>query len=280
MDKATIRDLSGVAQTLLITLYIRAIESQRPDAMLKDEKAVELVSKRESDFQQIKKIKLDEHDKVIIILRNQQFDRYACEFIHRHPTAIVVHIGCGLDSRFERVDNGRVVWYDLDLPEVIKLRRKLFGEEKERYHYLAYSAFDKEWLDKLSTNKKHNFLFLAEGVFMYFKETQIKDFVHMLNNNFPGSELVFDAFSPLFVKLNNLRFKISRAKMVAHYQWVLNYGKDLETWCDGISLLDEWFPFNSSEPRLANYRWVRYIPHLAKAMGIYHYRIGSEYNVP
>jgi len=62
------------------------------------------------------------------LLRNREFDRYAQDFLRCHPEAVVVHIGCGLDSRFERVDNGQVEWYDLDLPHVIELRRKLIGD--------------------------------------------------------------------------------------------------------------------------------------------------------
>ncbi len=79
------------------------------------------------DFDRVRQVHMDEADKVMIILRNREFDRYARDFLRRHPQAVVVHIGCGLDSRFERVDNGEVEWYDLDLPEVIELRRKFIG---------------------------------------------------------------------------------------------------------------------------------------------------------
>jgi O-methyltransferase involved in polyketide biosynthesis len=272
MSETTIRDLSGVAETLLIPLYIRAIESQRPDALLKDEKALALVTQMDSDFSRIKQIKMDKDDQVALILRNREFDRYARDFMDRYPEAIVVHIGCGLDSRFERVDNGRVEWYDLDLPEVIELRRKFIGDEGVRYHFLACSAFDGVWPDMVSVHRQHPFLFLAEGVFMYFEEAQIKSLVLMLRDHFPGAELVFDAFSPFLVRMNNFRFKISRAKISARYNWGLKRGKDLEGWGDGISLLDEWFPFDRPEPRLAHVQWVRHIPLLAKVMGIFHYR--------
>ena len=121
--------LDGVAETLLITLYIRALESQRPDALIKDDKAVALVTQIGYDFSRFKQIRMDEDDKVSIVLRNREFDRQVRDFLSRHSDAVVVHIGCGLDSRFERVDNGRVEWYDLDLPEVIELRQQLLGSE-------------------------------------------------------------------------------------------------------------------------------------------------------
>lgn len=124
MSETTNQNLSGVAETLLMTLYIQAMESQRPDALIKDEKAVELVTRMGYDFDRVRQIKMDEEDKVTVILRNLEFNRYARDFLARHLEAVVVHIGCGLDSRFERVDNGWGEWYDLDLPEVIALRRK------------------------------------------------------------------------------------------------------------------------------------------------------------
>ena len=121
--------LSGVPETLLIPLYNRAMESQRPDAMVKDEKAVELVTKMPLDFSRVRQIPMTELLKVMRIMFTREFDRYARDFLDRHPGAVVVHLGCGLDSRFERVDNGYVEWYDLDLPEVIDLRRKYLGDE-------------------------------------------------------------------------------------------------------------------------------------------------------
>src|SRR5512145_1835919 len=111
--------LNSVAETLLITLYVRAMESQRPDALIKDEIAVALVKRLSYDFARIRQIKMDEADKLTLILRNRQFDRYVQDFLIRHPDAVVVYIGCGLDARFERVDNGQVEWYHLDLPNLI-----------------------------------------------------------------------------------------------------------------------------------------------------------------
>jgi len=272
MSGNTIQDLGGIAETLLIPLYLRARESQRPDALLKDEKAVALVTQMDTAFSRIEQIKMDEEDQTVIVLRNREFDRYTRDFLSRIPEAVVVHIGCGLDSRFERVDNGRVEWYDLDLPEVIELRRKFIGSEGARYHFLAGSMFNSQWPTTVSIHPRRPFLFLAEGVFMYFEKEQVKSLILMLRDRFPGAELVFDAFSPFLVRANNFRFRISRTKISARYHWGLKRGKDLENWGSGIHLLDEWFPFDRPEPRLAHVQWMRHIPLLAKVMGIFHYR--------
>ena len=267
------QNLSGVAETLLLPLYIRAMESQRPDALIKDDKAVALIKKLNPDSSWIKKMRVDEDDKVGLVLRNREFDRCARDFLARYPGAVVVHIGCCLDSRFERVDNGKVEWYDLDLPEVIELRWKLIGDEGARYQFLSFSVFDSAWLNTVSVHRQRPFLFLAEGVLMYFEEAQVKSLFLTLRDHFPGAELVCDAFSPYMVWLNNLR--IARTKIGARYHWGLKRGKDVEKWGNGIYLLDEWFYFSRPEPRLAHARWIRYIPPLAKASGIFHYRLGK-----
>jgi methyltransferase (TIGR00027 family) len=268
-----------VAETLLIILYIRAIESQRPDALVKDEKAEALVSQMDQDLLRGKLAKIEDYSQVAIVLRSRDFDRHARDFLARHPEAVVVHIGCGLDTRFERVDNGQVEWYDLDLPDVIELRRKLVGGEGlamsevegARHHFLACSVLDSAWLDTVSAHGNRPFLFLAEGVFMYFEEAKVKSLVLTLRDHFPGADLVFDAFSPFMRWANNLR--VALTKIGARSHWALKHGKDLEQWGDSIHLLDERFPFQYAEPRLGRALAVRHIPFLAKTIGVFHYRL-------
>ncbi len=266
--------LSGVPETLLIPLCYRAMETQRPDAMIKDEKAVELIGQLSSDGSirydagWIKQTPMSEMNKVLRIMLTREMDRYTRDFLSRHPEAVVVHIGCGLDSRFERVDNGKVEWYDLDLPEVIEQRRRFIGDEKERYHLLAGSAFDNIWLDKVSAHRLRPSLFLAEGVFMYFEEAQVKSLVLTLRDHCPGAELVFDAWTPLQIWVGNRVLK-------GLLRWGFWRGQELEGWSNGIRLLDEWGYFDRPEPRLHPFRWMAPIFHLLKPMRVFHFQLGE-----
>ena len=115
-------DLTGLELTLLLPLYWRAQESQRPDAMVHDPLAVDLVQRIDYDFTDF--AHLTPSQQVFTMMRTRQMDRRVRSFLAAHPNSVVVDIGCGLDSRFERVDNGQVIWLDLDLPEVIALRRQ------------------------------------------------------------------------------------------------------------------------------------------------------------
>jgi methyltransferase (TIGR00027 family) len=265
--------LSGVPETSLVTLYLRAMESQRPDALIKDEKAVELVTRLGYDFDRVRRIPMSDANRLVIILRNREIDRYTRDFLARHPDAVVVHIGCGLDARFERVDNGQVEWYDLDFPHVIELRRKLIGHERERYHFLACSALEDAWLDTVSVHRQRPFLFLAEGVFMYLQEAQVKSLVLTLRDHFPGAELVFDCYSPTHVWVHN--FQMTTMGRVAGTQWGIWHGQKLEGWGDGIHLLDEWGWLDPPEPRMAPYRWLRPIDSLFRTLRIYHFQLGN-----
>jgi O-methyltransferase involved in polyketide biosynthesis len=288
MSETLEQDLSSVSETLLITLYLRAMESQRPDSLIKDEKAVTLVKEISDDglfdFGRIKPLHLSEANKLVIILRNRQFDRCAQDFLRRHPESVVVHIGCGLDTRFERVDCnqpdiGLVEWYDLDLPEVINLRRKYIGVEGERYHLLGCSVLEAAWLEAVSAHRPRPFLFLAEGVFMYFTEAQVKSLVLTLRDEFPGAELVFDAYSPVHVWRSNLQ----TARFGFSTHWGIWHGQEIEKWGDpspslaagGIHLLGEWGFADEPEPRLARFWWLRPIDALFRTLRIYHFQLGK-----
>jgi methyltransferase (TIGR00027 family) len=273
MPETTNPGLSGVAGTLLITLYLRAMESQRPDALIKDERAEALV--RQLDQESLRKTLAltEDSGRLVLILKSRDFDRFAQNFLARHPDAVVVHIGCGLDTRFERVAerNSQVEWYDLDLPEVIELRRKLVGGEGVRHHFLACSVLDSAWLNEMGAHRQRPVLFLAEGIFMYFDEAQVKSLVLTLQAHFPGAELVFDAYSPFLRWTHNLR--VARTKVGAPLHWALKHAQDLERWSDGIRLLDERYPFQYSEPRLRRALKVRLVPFLATGIGVFHYQL-------
>src|SRR5512139_1174491 len=281
MPELTAQSLSGVPKTLLIPLCYRAMETQRPDALIKDEKAVELVKQLSSDgpirydSDWIKQTPMAEANKVMRIMLTREMDRYARDFLSRHPEAVVVHIGCGLDSRFERVDNGRVEWYDLDLPDVIELRRRFIGDKGERYHLLGCSVLEDAWLEVVKVHSQRPFLFLAETVFVYFVEAQVKSLVLTLCDHFPGAELVFDGWRPFEIWLGNRYFSLSNSQFAGIMRWGFWRDQEIESWGDGIHLLDEWGFFDQPEPRLAPFRWMAPIFRLFKPMRLFHFRLGE-----
>jgi O-methyltransferase involved in polyketide biosynthesis len=130
-------ELGPVQETLLIPLLGRAEETKKKRGLLRDEKAVEIVDRLEYDFGKWRRAK----SLVGTSIRTRMFDRYVERFLTDHPTSTIVELGCGLNTRFERVDNGRLRWFDLDLPDVIALRRRFFEDEPRRT-MLACSVLD------------------------------------------------------------------------------------------------------------------------------------------
>ncbi len=279
MSETTLASLGGVSETLLLPLYNRAMESLRPDALIKDEKAVALVTQGLADgtaglnFAHIKQIRMNELLNTMRTMLTRAMDGYARDFLNRHPAAVVVHIGCGFDTRFERVDNGAVEWYDLDLPEVIELRRKLIGDEGKRHHLLGCSVLEDAWLETVGTPRQRHFLFLAETVFVYFTQVQVKALALQLCKHFPGAELVFDGWKPFEIRLGN-RY-LSHTPFAGLMRWGLRHAQELESWGIGFRLLDEWGFFDRPEPRLARFRWMAPLFRWFKPICIFHFRLGE-----
>ncbi len=281
MSEKANQTLSDVAETLLLPLYNRAMESQRPDAMIKDEKAVELVAQGRLDFSPVRQLGITEMPRAIRIILTREIDRYAREYLARNPQAVVVHIGCGLDTRFERVAerNSQVEWYDLDLPDVIDLRRKFIGGEGERYHLLACSVFEDAWMEAVKIHAPRPVLFLAEGVFIFFTEAQVRSLVLTLRDRFPGAELVFDGWKPFEIWVGN-RY-LSPSKFGGLMQWGFWSSREIERWGAAssaggeIHLLDAWGFFDQPEPRLNSYRWMAPLFRLFKPIRVFHFRLGE-----
>ena len=159
----------NIAETLFIPLLSRAYESRRKDAIVKDLMACELVEKIDYDFAKFGKISMSTAGTAI---RLRRYDRLVRWFIDRtaDEEPVIVLIGCGLDTRYQRVPNReRATFYELDLPEVIELREKLFPISKNDIN-IKGSMLDTDWMEMLKEKHPHSrFLFLAEGVMMYFE---------------------------------------------------------------------------------------------------------------
>jgi len=259
-------NLKGVARTLLVPLACRAIESIRPDAIIHDPRAVDVYNALggNSDFV----MGMSGVDIFVTAMRARQFDRFARGFLARNPGGLVVDLGCGLDTRFDRLDDGEMNWLGVDLSEVIELRRQYLPDDV-RCKTIPQSMFELSWLDNAAQMNKP-IIFLAEGVFPYFSTVDVKPMVMGMKARFPKAELVFDAAAP-FVSRHHNRTSSVLKRSGTRILWDAKNPQELETW--GLRLLDHWYYFDKPEPRLRAFFWMRFIPFMAKATGIFHYRL-------
>jgi O-methyltransferase involved in polyketide biosynthesis len=264
----TTPNLHGVPRTLLVTLACRAMESIRLDAIIHDPRSVEVYNALggSPDFL----LGMSGHDLFASVMRVRQFDTFARAFLARNPGGLVVDIGCGLDTRFYRLDDGQMSWLGVDLPEVINLRRQ-YLPDMDRCKTIAQSMFELSWLDEVAHINKP-VIFLAEGVFPYFSSGDVKPMLMAMAERFPAGELVFDAMTPAMRWIHKLNSSVLK-RSGTQIQWDAKNPAALEAW--GLRLLDRWGYFDKPEPRLGGASLIRFIPPLANATYILHYQLSN-----
>lgn len=180
--------ISQLSTTMLIPLWAKAVEFDRPDALLRDAEAKRMLGAIDFDFSIFARSRASQ---VGCCARAALLDAYVRDVIARSPDTVVVHLGAGLDARYERLGRPPVsAWYELDLPPVIELRRELLPASGNVY--LSASMLDEGWMDTVASHDKP-VLVVAEGVFMYFDAATMKPWFARLAAKLPRTRLVFDA---------------------------------------------------------------------------------------
>lgn len=222
--------LNGVEETMLIPLVIKANETLRDNPRVRDNKAVEIV--KQLDINTEKYDKFMSHEGVIA--RTILFDDTMKHYISQYPNAVCVSVGCGLDNRFERVDNGRIRWYDLDLPNVINVRKKFF-KDRERVKLIAKSALDKSWTEDVENNSMT--IILIEGLLMYFDEQQAKTLFNIIKERFKNAVIIAELMPMATVGSSKYHDTVKNTSAV--FKWGVKSGKEVEGLCDGLQLITE-----------------------------------------
>ena len=220
-------DLGSVQKTLFLPVWGRAMESKKEHPLLVDKTALEIIERVDFDFSTVAR-NIQTLSQYAWIMRSLIVDRAIEAYTRQYPDATIVNIGCGMDTTFERVDNGRLTWYDLDLPDVIRLREQ-FIPESERRKFMATSFLETGWLEEI--RPAEHILFIAAGVFYYFEAQEIREFLTRLADSFPGSQIVFDVSSPYGVKVAN-RMVIRNAGLdeKSFLKWGLDRKETLAAW--------------------------------------------------
>ncbi len=269
MSKLKLEFSDVVSETLLIPLWARAVEQRESTPLVSDPVAAAMVEQIDYAW---RRIRVSRGDLVQCVVRLREFDRFVRDFLARHPESIVVHLGCGLDARFQRVDNGLVRWFDLDLQDVIDIRRRLLPES-DRNQYVAGSVFDSGWMEHVGRRGGEPMLVVAEAVLPYFEESKVKGLILALVRRFPGAELVTDVCSPHAVRIDNLHLRVAGSS--ARMQWGVRHPRDLEGWSPGIKLVESFSYFDDPEPRMGFPSWFGRIPVLRQASSLQRYQLGT-----
>lgn len=212
--------LGAVQETMLVPLYGRAALTLEGSALINDHKAVEIVGQMDYDF-----TVFDGSMSLLgSVFRTRIFDHWISRWLSDHPDGTVVEIGVGLNSRYERLDNGRAYWIELDLPDVIELRRQFF-DDTDRRKIVSASVLDDSWHD-LAGATGGPWLFAAEAVLIYLDPAEVTSVLSVLARRYPGCLLATDTWTTWMADHQDEHDAISA--MDAEFRW----------FCDHLSAFD------------------------------------------
>ena len=236
MDKIKI-EKNTVQETLVIPLYARKLCTERFPAVFQDQAAVALMERLDYDFSELEK-KSDSMTQVFgaleCAMRQNDLAWEVRDYLRAHPRAAVVNLGCGLDQTGKNCDNGSCLIYNIDFPDVIRVRNELLPPG-DREKNIAADLNDFCWFDAVDASD--GAVFFAAGVFYYFQKEQVKGLITAMTERFPGGRLVFDAAGRLAVKLM-LKTWIKQAdiKDVNTYFSVSDVKEELSLWSNRLQV--------------------------------------------
>ncbi|MFN8475841.1 MAG: class I SAM-dependent methyltransferase [Anaerolineae bacterium] len=223
--------LAKEKETYLATLYGKALDASAQNPILGDRFAADAVARIDYDF---KDLKLPNGGEITLPMRARHFDQWTRAFIAAHPVCTVLHLGCGLDTRVYRIDPEPTVrWYDVDLPDVIALRKQLYPE-RPGYHQIGASVSDLAWLNEV--NGDTPVFVVAEGLMMYLPDKDGTALLRRITEQFPSGEIAFDAYSGAMVRLVSRLATVRGAKV--ELVWGVDDPHDLEQQIPKLHLVE------------------------------------------
>jgi O-methyltransferase involved in polyketide biosynthesis len=263
--------LDGIKETLLLPLWGRAFETKKKNPFLVDMKALEIIENIDYDFSSFEK-RINPLSRASWVARSIYFDNKIRQFLETYPEASIMNIGCGLDTTYDRINNNRAKWYEIDFPEVIEIRRKYITECSNRI-FLPCSVLDNSWYVKIE-NKENIFLMMA-GVIYYFEELEVSDLFQSISDGFKKCDIAFDYSSPRGVKIANKKV-IERGGMDknAYLRWGIKNIYELEKWNPKIKIVENIKMFDTYKKRFSiNKRIGMVISDMLSIMSLVHIRI-------
>lgn len=230
MDREQIA-FTGAQETMLATLYGKALDSRSSNPILGDREAARVVERIDYDFG---KTGINATTAAGVALRSRQIDDWAAEFLADHREATVLHLACGLDTRVHRLDPPPSVrWFDIDYPEVLELRRRLLPGRAGDYRMVGSSVTDDGWLDEVPDDRPTVAVF--EGLSMYLHKHDGMRLIQRIAGRFPGGQLIFDGYGTMGIRLQKLVPAVRNAGATLH--WGIDDPGEIEGWHDGLACI-------------------------------------------
>ena len=220
-----------IQETALVTLAIRASETARPHPRIVDEKAKEIIDTLGVDVSKYDPFLSHEG----VVARTIMFADALRGLIARYPDALCINLGCGFDDKFSQVDNGQIEWFDVDLPDQIAVRRKVYSD-RPRCTMMDGDALDGAWTAQLPRDRSTTIV-VMEGVLEYFTKEQTATCLHMLCDSFEHGYLVAEMNSMFIVKHSKQHDAIKNTN--ATFKWGTESGEEFVELEPRMTMLSE-----------------------------------------
>lgn len=278
-------NINDISETAFLTLQCHAMDAESVSPILNDRSSVETVRILKDYFLKSnsalhKRLFQNNVSKNLVIhttLRAKKYDSYIRKFIEKYPDATVVNIGCGLDNRYERVNNGSIRFFDLDLPDIIDIKKQIF-QEKGNYFQLSQSVFEFDWIDRIETE---HVILVAEGVFMYCNEKDVKNLFLTLQEKLQNPEFVFEVFNSKWLsgwRKKMMEFKLKEELKLGEgttFKFGISDSDEIEKWNQGFRLIDDWSYLDSEELDTGFLRLLRKSDSFRKVLWTVHYELNK-----
>jgi len=202
--------MNSVNKTLYIPLYGKSYVSKK--GIILDDKTAEQIWEKEGF--ELKGKSKSKWLAYYMGMRSAVFDNWLIKQIEADKEAVILHIGCGMDSRIHRVGAGGHLWYDVDFPDVIQ-ERKLYYQEDEYYHMIESDARENAWMNSLPAAEKA--IIVMEGVSMYFKPEELKRLLRDLTNHFKRVSVLMDCYTDFAAKATKYKNPINEVGVTEVY---------------------------------------------------------------
>ena len=264
MDKIS---AEGIPEAMLQALRGREKESKREGHFLYDEKAIQVVEALDYDFSELDRYAVMGRG---VIAKAVLLDRLVKDYIEKNPDAVIVDVACGIDTRFYRVDNGRIRWYNMDLPETIEARTRLLGSH-ERVRDIQKSVLDETWPEEVEASG--TVLILVEGFTMYSNKQDVQKVFKIIRTKFKQADVLIEIMSPRVVK------KASDANGRKKYTWGVKNGKTLRSYTTGFRADKDVSLFEQLKEMYPGYKFFQFIPgfrNMSNKIASLHLEAGGE----
>jgi len=256
--------LGVVQETMLITLWARARESKRSDAIVRDEHAERVAAALPYD---VSRFDGGWKSQVGVAVRDRWIDARVREHLDRHGETTIVNLGAGLDTRFLRLADDRTRWIEIDLPDAMAARRSLVPPSTGNLQ-IECDARAGDWIDRVAAESPRPTLLIAEGVLMFFERDEVMQLLDRFASSCPGATLIFDLIGPLMVRWPRLHDTLPRTR--AAFRWGFRSRADLDSLGHHWSIHCARSMLDEAPERWRWMRACRYMPFLRRQFVVVH----------